>query len=151
MKRTTLTIADFEKLYNTVDNITFIPSGNNVLIRTEVTINTVKSKIILPDAIKAKQDPNAPEGMVKIERFVHDISPDAEVMVSANSRVEINTRQEAMVAARLDFGVHTLNAYDMILDNMFVGADKLLNEKYPTYKVMFYDIMPSNFILGYFS
>jgi hypothetical protein len=148
MRKQTAYISDFEKLYNSKDNVNIIPTGNYVLIRTEVTIKTVTSKIIIPDAIKSKQDPNAPEGMIKIERFVHDISPDAEVMVEAGSRVEINTRQESIVSARLDIGVHTMDAYGLILDNMFNGADKILNDKYPTYKVMFYDLMPSNLIIG---
>jgi len=148
MKKNTAYISDFEKLYNTVDNVNIMPTGNNVLIRTEVTIKTVTSKIIIPDAVKEKQDPNAPEGMIKIERFVHDISPDAEVMVSAGTRVEINTRQESIVSARLNIGVHSIDAYNLILDNMFTGADKILNEKYPTYKVIFYDMMPSNLIIG---
>jgi len=148
MSKSTSYISDFEKLYNTKDNVNIIPTGNNVLVRTEVTIKTVTSKIIMPDSVKEKKDPNAPDGMIKIERFIHDISPDAEVMVAAGSRVEINTRQESIVSARLKIGVHTIHAYDMILDNMFNGADKILDEKYPTYKVIFYDMMPSNLIIG---
>lgn len=149
MVNKTTTINDLKALISIEDNIDFIPIGDNVLVKTEVKIKTVKSRIILPDAVIEKQDPNLPEGFISLTRTIKSIGENVN-NIPVGVKVEINSKQEAIVGIRLDLSAHTVAAYKHIIDNMVRGLDKILEVDYPTHTIIFYDSIPSHLIVGYY-
>ncbi len=137
------TMIDLRDVINSTDTVNFKPSENNILIRTEFKIATLKYK--LSCGIDTKSD--TPAGLVNIVRTVARIN-DYDSDLVPGDVVEINTQLEAIQGVRLDLTKKTFTKFTDILSKMLAGIDKILDKEFPTFTVVTYDLMPTRLVLG---